>query len=62
MDDGPLVGFVPKLAFVLVVWLPGRPVVGTVRLVASSRGRSRSADDPDHDDRARPEDAEQLSR
>ena len=60
VDDGPLLGFLPKLAFVLLIWLLAWPVVETVRLAAASRARSRRADDPA--DRARQEDAEQLSR
>ncbi len=60
VDDGPLLGLLPKLALVLVIWLLGWPVWETVRLAAASRARSRRADDLA--DRARQEDAEQLSR
>ena len=60
VDDGPLLGLLPKLALVLVIWVLGWPVWETVRLAATSRARSRRADDPA--DGARQEDAEQLSR
>ncbi|MFP5370487.1 MAG: hypothetical protein ACLGI3_07030 [Actinomycetes bacterium] len=60
VDDGPLLGFLPKLAFVLVIWLLAWPVVETVRLAMASRARNRRTDDPA--ERARQADAEPLSR
>ena len=59
VDDGPLLGFLPKLAFVLLIWLLGWPVVETVRMAMKP---DRRGDDPGDHGGARQEGAEHLSR
>jgi hypothetical protein len=67
VDDGPLLGFLPKLAFVLVVWLLAWPVWESVRF-ALSRQSSERAHRGDHrgeagdHDQAQGQHAEQVGR
>ena len=62
IDDAPLLGFLPKLAFVLAVWLLAWPLWETVRLASTSRqGGDHRRRAGDHD-QAEGQDAEEVRR
>jgi hypothetical protein len=44
VDDGPLLGLLPKLGFVLLVWLLGWPVWESVRVATAARGSGERGD------------------
>ena len=65
VDDGPLLGFLPKLVFVLAVWLLGWPVVESVRLARARGGSDQRGDDrrgPGDDHQAEGDQPEQVRR
>ncbi len=62
IDDGPLLGFLPELAFVLAVWLLVWPLWATVRLASTSGQRGDHRRGTGDHDQAERQDAEQLSR